>query len=278
MNVRTGSLDSWAIRPTTIVESIPPDSSAPRGTSLTSLRLTALVTVVRTSSSHSSSASSARVGLELPEPLRPDLAVLPDEDVPRGKPANPRNAGLDAGDVLEREVRVERARIQLTPQARQEQQRLQLGCERERAVRQRDVVQRLLPDPVAGEDETLARAVPERDGEHPAERGRKADAVLLVRVRDDCGVAGSRHRVAPLREVTPDLVEAVQLAVEDRDDVAGLVRRRLISRLEVDDPEPAMAENAPAERGDATRVGPPVDERRGHACDDIRVGRSGGRY
>ena len=109
-------------------------------------------------------------------------------------------------------------------------------------------MQRLLPDPVAGEDEALARAVPERDREHPAERGRKVDAVLLVRVRDDCRVAGSRHRVAPLREVTPDLVEVVQLAVEDRDDVAGLVRRGLLSRLEVDDPEPAMAENATAER------------------------------
>ena len=73
-------------------------------------------------------------------------------------------------------------------------------------------------------------------------------------------------------------MEVVQLAVEDRDDVAGLVRRGLLSRLEVDDPEPAMAENTAAEMGDATRVGPSVDERRSHACDDIRVGRSGGRY
>ena len=139
-------------------------------------------------------------------------------------------------------------------------------------------MQRLLPDPVAGEDEALARAIPERDRKHPAERGRKVDAMLLVRVRDDRRVAGSRHRVALLREVTPHFVEVVQLAVEDRDDVAGLVRRGLLSRLEVDDPEPAMAENAPAERRDATRVGTSMDEGRRHARDDIRVGRSGGRY
>ena len=73
-------------------------------------------------------------GLELPEALRPDLAVLPDEDVPRGQPANSRNAGLDAWDVLEREVRVERPRIQLAPHAGQQEQRLQLGCKCKRTV------------------------------------------------------------------------------------------------------------------------------------------------
>jgi hypothetical protein len=39
-----------------------------------------------------------------------------------------------------------------------------------------------------------------------------------------------------------------------------------------------VAEDAAAELGDASRVGPPVHERLGHARDDGRVGRSGGRY
>ena len=50
----------------------------------------------------------ARLGLEGPVPLRPDLAVLPDEDASRLESADPGHARLDARDVLERQVRIER--------------------------------------------------------------------------------------------------------------------------------------------------------------------------
>ena len=73
-------------------------------------------------------------------------------------------------------------------------------------------------------------------------------------------------------------LEVVQLAVEDRDDVAGLVQRRLVAGLEVDDLEATMAEDATPERRDAAGVRTSMDERFGHARDDVRVGRSGGRY
>ena len=53
MNVRTGSDEACAIAATTIDESIPPESSAPSGTSATSRRRTAAVTSSRTRSSHS---------------------------------------------------------------------------------------------------------------------------------------------------------------------------------------------------------------------------------
>ena len=79
-------------------------------------------------------------------------------------------------------------------------------------------------------------------------------------------------------EVAANLLEVVQLAVEDRDDVTGLVQHGLVAGLEVDDLEAAMAEDAAPERGDAAGVGAAVDERLGHAGDDVRVGRSGGRY
>ena len=79
-------------------------------------------------------------------------------------------------------------------------------------------------------------------------------------------------------EVPADGVEVVQLAVEHRDDVAGLVGDGLVARLEVDDLESPVAESAAPERGDAARVRPPVDERLGHPGDEVGVGRSGGRY
>ncbi len=91
-------------------------------------------------------------------------------------------------------------------------------------------------------------------------------------------VTGARHHVPSLGEVSPEVLEVVQLAVEDRDDVAGLVQRGLVAGLEVDDLEAAMAEDATPERRDAAGVRTSMDERFRHAGDDVRVGRSGGRY
>jgi len=102
--------------------------------------------------------------------------------------------------------------------------------------------------------------------------------MLFVHVGDDRGVTGAWHQMAALAEVASKVVEVVQLAVEDRYDVAGLVLHRLVTGREVDDLEAAMAENATPEHGDTAGVRAAVNERLGHAGDDVRVGRSGGRY
>ena len=102
--------------------------------------------------------------------------------------------------------------------------------------------------------------------------------LLLVDMRDHGRVARSRHVVAARGEVAPYVGEVVELAVEDGDDVLGLVGRGLVAGLEVDDAQPAMPEDAATEERDASRVGPAMEERLGHAPDDVRVGRSGGRY
>ena len=136
----------------------------------------------------------------------------------------------------------------------------------------------LLPDPVAREHQALAGSIPECDREHAAELGRELGSVLLVDVRDDRGVTGARHLMAALGEAPPDVLEVVQLAVEDADDVTGLVERRLVAGREVDDLQAPMTEHAASECGDAARVRAAVDERVGHTGDDVRVGRSGGRY
>ena len=81
-------------------------------------------------------------------------------------------------------------------------------------------MQRLLADQVACEDEALVRSIPERDGEHPPKLRREVGALLLVQMRENRGVTGARHHVPSLAELSPGLLEVVQLAVEDRDDVA----------------------------------------------------------
>ena len=94
---------------------------------------------------------------------------------------------------------------------------------RTRTCRRRGRVQseRLLAEPVAGEHEPLARAVPERDREHPLEALDEAGPVLLVQ----CGITGvsPRPRTSWPRAASSSrrAREVVQLPVEDGDHVAA---------------------------------------------------------
>ena len=206
--------------------------------------------------------------LEPPVRLHAYGAALGDEQVPGRKllhPPQPRSAG----HVLEREVRVERGRIDLASQLRQLEQGFQLGGESDRAVRQLGPKERLLPDPVAGEHEPLATRIPEGDREHAREPSDELRAALLVEVRDHRGVAGAAHLMAG--QLRPQLAEVVELAVEDGDDVARLVRDGLAAGDEVDDLQAPVAEHAAPERVHRALVGPPVDEGRVHPLDERRV-------
>ena len=181
-----------------------------------------------------------------------------------------------AGHVLQGQVGVELRGVDLTAHAGQLQERLHLGGECERAVLEPRVDERLLAHVVAREDEPLARRVPERDREHPGEAVGELEPVLLVQMRDHGRVAGAADVVPG--QLHAQLAEVVELAVEDGDDVAGLVRDRLAARLEVDHPQAAVAEHAAAERVDGALVRAPVDERRVHAGDERGIGRSARRH
>ena len=92
---------------------------------------------------------------------------------------------------------------------------------------------------------------------------------------DDRRVTRAAYLVALRGQVAPQLVEVVELAVEDGDDVAGLVCDRLAARGEVDHLETAVPQHAAAEGVDRALVGPAVDERGVHRLDQRRVGRAG---
>ena len=181
-----------------------------------------------------------------------------------------------ARDVLEREERVDSVGIDLAGHAWQAQQRLQLGGEREAAVSQPRPEQRLLADPIACEDEALAAAVPEGHGEHAEQVLGEGGAVLLVQVGDDGRVAGAADLVPALRQLVPELEEVVDLAVEDADDVAGLVLHGLAAGDEVDHLQAAVAEHAASERVHRPLVRPAVEERGVHLLDEGRVRLAGG--
>ena len=94
--------------------------------------------------------------------------------------------------------------------------------------------------------------------------------MLLVEVDEHLGVAVGAEAVALRLELGAELAVVVELAVLDDDDAAVLVRDRLVAGLEVDDREPARGEPDGAVDVDAARVGPAVDERRGHRLEPAR--------
>ena len=77
------------------------------------------------------------------------------------------------------------------------------------------------------------------------------------------------------RELVAQLAEVVDLAVEDRDDVAGLVRDRLAAGREVDHSAGAGGRARSGRSVDRALVGPAVDERGVHPLDQRRVGPAG---
>ncbi len=112
-----------------MLESMPPESSAPSGTSEIKRRRTAASTRSRTSASQSPSLSGSQL-LELRVALDANAAALGDEHVSRRELLDARQAGAP-GDVLESEIRVDGLRVDLARDAGQRQERLQLGREGE---------------------------------------------------------------------------------------------------------------------------------------------------
>ncbi len=87
-------------------------------------------------------------------------------------------------------------------------------------------------------------------------------------MRDHGRVAASADLVPLLRELAPQLLEVVELAVEDGDDVAALVRHGLIAELGIDHLQPLVAENARAERVGRALVGAAMPDARAHRVDE----------
>ncbi len=153
------------------------------------------------------------------------------------------------------------------------EERLRLRGEHELAAREPDVTKRLLAQPVADQHEALAPAVPERDREHALDPLGEPETPLLVGVRDERGVARARDVVPERLELAAELRVVVELAVEDRDDLAAFVGDRLVAGLQVDDRQTPVGEGAGARDGDGAVVGAPMYHRAVHARDQVGVGR-----
>ena len=136
------------------------------------------------------------------------------------------------------------------------------------------VVERLFPEPVARHEQTPLRIVPDGEGEHPGEALDARLAVDRVRVQDHLGVAPRSEPTPPGLELSAQLAEVVDLAVEDDPVPSGGVAHRLPAGYEIDDRQPRHPETDIAGGMDPRVVGPSVLEEPEHRGQELARGRA----
>ena len=263
-----------------MLESIPPLRNAPSGTSLISRSRTDSVSSSRTRSTHSASFSGSGAARRTPVLAHVRAAVLPGQVMARRQLGDALEHRQRVRHVLVGQVMMQRFERELARHAAGLEDGLDLRRE-EDAVLLDAVAERLLPDPVAREEQRPRARVPDREGEHPAKILQAVRALLLVEVEDDFRVGVGAELVSLRDERRAQFLEIVDLAVEDDPDRAVLVRERLMSLGQVNDAQPAMAESDAARplsplksASVATRRHPARDARAPRTCGRCPAGRS----
>ena len=169
-------------------------------------------------------------------------AVLEHQHVPGREFADAAVHRARRRDEAQGQVLVERLEIHLAQRRVAGEQRLDLRREGE-AGRGARVVERLLAEVVARDDQLAAARIPEAEREHAAQVLDQALAVAFVERDDQLAVAVGLERVAALLEVLAQLPVVVDLAVADHPDRAVGVQERLPAAFEVDDGQAPVPED-----------------------------------
>ena len=133
------------------------------------------------------------------------------------------------GHIAIGEVLFHGQRIDLAREQGVFQQCLDLGAEQELTIGPPGIVQRLDTESVAGQEQGLAVAIPEREGEHAAKPLDTAFTPFLPGVDDDLGVTVGAKGVPGGGQFVRQFLEVVDPAVVDHDHCLVFVEERLLS-------------------------------------------------
>jgi hypothetical protein len=195
-----------------------------------------------------------RGGVAAAEQKRMRRRQAPDGGVDRGR----------IGHVAERQEIVDGCRVEAARYAGQRQQGRDLGCEGPAAIGQARIVQRLLAQAVAREQELATNPVPQGEREHPVQAVQHADAPGPPAEQDRLRVGAGKEAVALGLELTSEVGMVVDLPVEGDHHFAIGRRHRLGAASEVDDREATMAEAHMRLRMKALAIGTAMADRIGH--------------
>jgi len=182
--------------------------------------------------------------------------------------------GQGRRDVAGAQVEIQRLVVELARNGSVLQQRLDLAAEAE-ALLAEVIVEWLLAEAVAGEEEPLLARVPDGEGEHAGEALGQRVAPLLVAVNQDLGVAARPEGMPAGDQLVAQPEIIINLAIEGNGDGAVLVVHRLRAvHGQVDDGEAPMPQRNRALDERAAAVGAAVGDDVGHALEQRRVRRT----
>src|ERR1051325_2290682 len=122
------------------------------------------------------------------------------------------------------------------------EQRFYLGSEVDRTVTGVNVIKRLDAETIARDEQLTFPAIPDRESKHAAQVLYTRIAVLLVQVQDRFRVAVCLINVASIFQHLAEIRVVVDFAVKDDVERAIFIGHRLMTRSNIDDTEPAMAQ------------------------------------
>ncbi len=139
------------------------------------------------------------------------------EQVPRRQLVHAAEDRARRRDEVQQQVAREGLRVESRPRVQRGQDRLGLGAEQE-ALAFAGVVERLLPEPVARDEQPAPAAVPHREREHAVQAFDDRVAPRAIAVEDHLHVAVGAERVTEQLELATKLALVVDLGVRDQDD------------------------------------------------------------
>lgn len=139
--------------------------------------------------------------------------------------------------VADRQVLLERVKIDIEIDETRCSDRLNLGAEQQAALALR-VKQRLDAQAISDEHELRKPFVPERDREHAPEVLDKTESEVFVKMNDDLDVAPRRKAVPALLQLPPQCFVIVDFSVADDGHAAVLGKHGLMSAFDIDDRQP----------------------------------------
>ena len=154
-----------------------------------------------------------------PEGFRPHLAVLPLDPRSRQHLTYAFDHGPGCGNVVEREVAIERGQAEAALNFGMDEDGLQLGAEVEVVAAMCDV-ERLDADAVPGQNQPPVGVGPDGDGEHAAQPLEARGVPFQECVENGFSVAMGMKAMSGFFELGADLKMVVDLAVEDDGGVA----------------------------------------------------------
>jgi len=207
-------------------------------------------------------------------PVLPFRQAIPVDahDLPRPYLAH---AGVNRalGILSEHEQFAKAVRVHARLHAGMREDRLRLGAEQHPVLAHR-VVQRLHPQPVAGEEQLLPPPVPDAEREHAVETLGKLVAPLQVSAQHDFRVAAGLEVVTELLQLVAQLDEIIHLSgIDERSrGLSEFLRlHRLDAARDVDDGEPTMPQTGVSVDPYAARVRTAARHGFRHRRDDVSV-------